>query len=118
MVVPSAAERPDPKLRYRVLFNVTKTASSPDRVNPSLEKVARFVNLLGADKVHPATGDIAVIIHGPATLLILQTAPYAARVIVAANPNATTIASLQKAVVSIPVSSTDHGGTGSMSHPK
>src|SRR3546814_2135063 len=38
MVVPSAAERPDPKLRYRVLFNVTKTASSPDRVNPSLER--------------------------------------------------------------------------------
>src|SRR3546814_11610467 len=79
MVVPSAAERPDPKLRYRVLFNVTKTASSPDRVNPSLEKVARFVNLLGPDKVHPATGDIAVIIHGPATLIILQNAPYASR---------------------------------------
>lgn len=50
VVVPGAAERPDPKLCYRVLFNVTKAASSPDQVNPSLEKVARFVNLLGADK--------------------------------------------------------------------
>src|SRR3546814_18066635 len=97
MVVPSAAERPDPKLRYRVLFNVTKTASSPDRVNPSLEKVARFVNLLGADKVHPATCDIAVIIHGPSPLLILQTAPYAARLNVAAHPNAALIAALPKA---------------------
>ena len=26
VAVPSAAERPDPKLRYRVLFNVTKAA--------------------------------------------------------------------------------------------
>lgn len=105
VAVPSAAERPDPKLRYRVLFNVTKAASSPDRVNPSLEKAARFVNLLGADKVHPAAGDIAVIIHGPATPLILQNAPYAARMKVAANPNAALIAALQKAGVSIRVCS-------------
>ena len=104
VAVPSAAERPDPKLRYRVLFNVTKAASSPDKVNPSLEKVARFVNLLGADKVHPA-GDIAVIIHGPATPLVLQNAPYAARMKVAANPNAALIAALQKAGVSIRVCS-------------
>ena len=104
VAVPSAAERPDPKLRYRVLFNVSKAASSPDKVNPSLEKVARFVNLLGADKVHPA-GDIAVIIHGPATPLVLQNAPYAARMKVAANPNAALIAALQKAGVSIRVCS-------------
>ena len=89
VAVPSAAERPDPKLRYRVLFNVTKAASSPDKVNPSLEKVARFVNLLGADKVHPA-GDIAVIIHGPATPLVLQNAPYAARMKVAAKDRKST----------------------------
>lgn len=114
MVVPSAAERPDPKLRYRVLFNVTKAASSPDRVNPSLEKVARFVNLLGADKVHPATGDIAVIIHGPATLLILQNAPYAARMKVAANPNAALIAALRKAGVSVRVCSQAIVGNGIM----
>lgn len=43
-----AAERPDRSLRYRVLFNVTKAAGTPDKINPRLEKVARFLNLLGA----------------------------------------------------------------------
>ncbi len=112
VAVPSAAERPDPKLRYRVLFNVTKAANSPDKVNPSLEKAARLVNLLGADKVHPAAGDIAVIIHGPATPLILQNAPYAARMKVAANPNAALIAALQKAGVSVRVCSQAMVGNG------
>ena len=49
--------------------------------------------------------DIAVIIHGPATPLVLQNAPYAARMKVAANPNAALIAALQKAGVSIRVCS-------------
>jgi intracellular sulfur oxidation DsrE/DsrF family protein len=103
--VPDAAERPDPKLRYRVLFNITKAASSPDKINPGLEKVARFVNLLGADKVRPAAGDIVAIIHGPATLLILRNAPYAARTKVAENPNIALITALQNAGVSIQVCS-------------
>ena len=103
MPVPSAAERPDPKLRYRVLFNITKAAPSPDKINPSLEKVARFVTLLGADKVRPAAGDIVAIIHGPATPLILQNAPYATRTKIAENPNVALVAALQKAGVSVQV---------------
>lgn len=105
VAMPSAAERPDPTLRYRVLFNITKAASSPDKLNPSLEKVARFVNLLGTDKVRPAPGEIVAIIHGPATPLILQNAPYAARMKIAANPNVALIAALQKAGVSVRVCS-------------
>ena len=46
--MPTAKERPDPTLRYWVLFSVTKAPASPDQVNPNLEKVARFVNLLGS----------------------------------------------------------------------
>lgn len=105
VAVPGAAERPDPNLRYRVLFNITKAASPPDQLNPSLEKVARFVNLLGADKVRPSPGDIVVIIHGPATPLILQNAPYAARMKVAENPNVMLIAALRNAGVSVHVCS-------------
>ncbi|WP_439144528.1 DsrE family protein [Sphingomonas faeni] len=110
--MPNAAERPDPKLRYRVLFNITKAAPSPDKLNPSLEKVARFVNLLGADKVRPARGDIVAIIHGPATPLILQNAPYAARTKVAENPNIALIAALQAAGVSVQVCSQAMIGNG------
>lgn len=110
--MPDAAERPDPKLRYRVLFNITKAAPSPHKLNPSLEKVARFVNLLGADKVRPARGDIVAIIHGPATPLILQNAPYAARTKVAENPNIALIAALQTAGVSVQVCSQAMIGNG------
>src|SRR3546814_17256001 len=53
-------------------------------------------------------------IHGPATLLILQNAPYAARMKVAANPNAALIAALQKAGVSIRVCSQAMVGNGIM----
>ena len=104
-VLPSAAERPDPKLRYRVLFGVTKAALSPDKLNPGLEKVARFLNLLGADKVRPAFGDVVVIISGPATPLVMTDAAYAARTKVATNPNLPLVAALRAAGVSVRVCS-------------
>jgi intracellular sulfur oxidation DsrE/DsrF family protein len=103
VAVPDAAERPDPKLRYRVVFDITKPSASPDKINPSLEKVARFVNLLGEDKVRPAAGDIVAIVHGPATPVVLQSAPYAARTKIAENPNVALIRALQKAGVSVQV---------------
>lgn len=112
MPMPNAAERPDPRLRYRVLFNITRAASAPDKLNPSLEKVARFLNLLGADKVRPAPGDIVAIINGPATPLILQNGPYAMRTKIAENPNVALIAALQKAGVSIQVCSQAMVGNG------
>lgn len=110
--VPDAAEQPDPKLRYRVVFNITKSAASPDKINPSLEKVARFVNLLGADKVRPVAGDIVAIIHGAATPLILQNAPYTARTKAAENPNVALIIALQKAGISVQVCGQAMNGNG------
>ena len=77
--MPDAKERPDRALRYRVLFSVTKAAASSDQANPNLEKVARFLNLLGANGVRPAPGDVAVVIHGPATSLVVSDAAYAER---------------------------------------
>jgi intracellular sulfur oxidation DsrE/DsrF family protein len=103
--MPTANERPDPKLRYRVIFNITKSAVSPDKLNPSLEKVARLVNLLGADGVRPAVGDIVAIVQGPATPLILQNAAYAARTKEEKNPNLALITALKKAGVSVRVCS-------------
>ena len=103
--MPDAKERPDRSLRYRVLFSVTKAAATPDQVNPSLEKVARFVNLLGADGVHPKQGDVVVIMQGPATPLVLTDARYAERNKVASNPNLPLIAALRSAGVSVRVCS-------------
>jgi intracellular sulfur oxidation DsrE/DsrF family protein len=99
-----AGERPDRRLRYRAVFNITKAASGQDKVNPSLEKVARFMNLLGADGVRPRPGDIVAIVHGPATPLVLSEEAYRARFGVA-NPNLELISRLRAAGAEVHVCS-------------
>lgn len=81
-----AGERPDKRLRYKVVFNITKAAAEPGMVNPSLDKVARFLNLLAADGVRPKRGNIVAIVHGPATPLVMSDDAYRAR-FGTANPN-------------------------------
>ncbi len=95
---------PDPSLRYRVVFEVTRTASDNAQINPAFDRVARFVNLLAASGVHPPRGDIIIVIHGPATTSILSDAAYQAR-FHQANPNTRLIEELQKAGVIIHVCS-------------
>ena len=103
--VDGAAERPDRKLRYRVLFNVTKVAATPDKINPSLEKVARFLNLLGNDGVRPEQGDVVVIVHGPATPIVTEDRAYATKTGVALNHNLALLKALKNAGVSVRVCS-------------
>ena len=81
-----AAERPDKQVRYRVVFSVTKAAPAPGAVNPTLERMARFINLLGADGVKANRGDLIAIVHGPATALVMDNASYRAKFGVD-NPN-------------------------------
>lgn len=103
--MPDAKERPDPKLRYRVVFSVSKAPAAPDQPNPSLEKVARFLNLLGADGIRPLPGDVAVVIHGAATPAVMDDAAYAERMKTKTNPNLPLIAALRAAGVSVRVCS-------------
>lgn len=98
------ANLPDPSLRYRVAFEVTRAATDNTQINPALDRVARFVNLLGASGVRPASGDIVVVIHGPATTAILNDAGYQTRFRMT-NPNSQLIEELQQAGVTIHVCS-------------
>jgi intracellular sulfur oxidation DsrE/DsrF family protein len=102
---PGAQERPDPALRYRVLFNVTVAATAPGSVNPALNRVARLLNLLAEDGIRPAPGDIVAIVHGDATTAIMTDPSYAARTGAAANPNLPLIARLRAAGVTVAVCS-------------
>src|ERR1700730_16811663 len=43
--LPKAAYRPRPNETYKVVFSVTNAGSKPDELNPSLDRVARTVNL-------------------------------------------------------------------------
>lgn len=100
-----AAQRPDPELDYRVVFDVTKAASDPTKPNRSLEAVARFLNLLAADGVRPAAGHIVAIVHGPATPSIADNDVYARKTGHPTNPNLPLIERLRAAGVVIAVCS-------------
>lgn len=102
---PNADERPDSNVRYRVLFDITKHASAPDQVNPTLEKVARFLNLLAADDVKPNRGDVVAIVHGSATPLVLNNEAYRKRHDGVTNPNLQLIAQLREAGAAVHVCS-------------
>lgn len=49
--MPNAVLQPDPGRQYKVIVNVTKPMTSPDQVNPGLDRVARLVNLFALAKV-------------------------------------------------------------------
>lgn len=97
--------RAEPGLRYRLVFNVTKAAATPDKVNPSLDKVARLLNLLGRDNIRPALGDIVVIVHGAATPIVASSTTYAAKTKAKLNPNLDLIDKLREAGVTVAVCS-------------
>lgn len=107
-----AAMRPDPKLRYRVAFSITKAGPDADKPNPSLDKVARMLNLLGAHGIRPKQGDIVAIVHGPATPVVATDAVYAAKTGVPHNPNLDLIAKLREAGIVVAVCSQALYGNG------
>ena len=100
--LPNAAMQPDPKVDYRVAFNITRAAAKPDQVNPSLEKVARYINLLAAGGVHPSNGSVLAVVHGRATDLVLKDNAFQRKHGVS-NPNIALIKALEKAGVQVHV---------------
>lgn len=100
--LPQAAMQPDPTVNYRVAFSIAKAAATPDRVNPGLEKVARYLNLLAAGGVHPRKGNILAVVHGPATDLVLNDDAFQRKHGIR-NPNIALIEALEKAGVGVHV---------------
>ncbi|WP_293921894.1 DsrE family protein [Sphingobium sp. UBA5915] len=96
------ANRPAATDDMRALFEITGEARGPKGVNRSLDRVARYLNLLASSGVTAKPGDIKVIIHGPATSLILRDEAYHQR-FKSTNPNTPLIAALVQAGVEIHV---------------
>lgn len=99
---PNAAMQPDPKLDYRVVFSISKAPPAPDKPNSSLERVARFVNLLAAGGVKPENRHIIAVVHGPATELVLHHSAFRAKHKID-NPNLALIEALGRAGVEVHV---------------
>lgn len=96
--LPSAAQQP--RDGSKIVVDVTK-GGKPGELNAAIEKVARFVNIYrGAGKT-PAEVDIAVVLHGDATLTVLNVDAYSIRFATTGNPNLDCLHELHDAGVEI-----------------
>ena len=96
--LPNAVEQP----REGSKICVDVTAGGPaESVNPTIEKVARFVNIYAGAGDKPANVSITVILHGDATLTALSTKTYATKFGLDGNPNLPLFRKLKEAGVEI-----------------
>ena len=100
--LPQAAYQPNHKAIYKVVFSLTKAADKPDEVNPSLDRVARAVNLYANAGVPLSHLKFVAIASGPATPMVLNDEQYK-KLYSVANPNLPVIEQLRKAGVDIAV---------------
>ncbi len=89
-----------PRVGSRIVVDVTKGGPA-GKINPALEKAARFVNIYAGAGKEAAKVDIAIILHGDATLAILKADVYAKRFGTDENPNLDCLRILNAAEVKV-----------------
>ena len=100
--MPQAAYQPDRAATYKVVFSLSKAGDKPTAVSPSLDHVARAINLYVNAGVPLSHLKFVAIAAGPATPTVLNDEQYRKKYGVA-NPNLPVIAQLRKAGVDIAV---------------
>jgi intracellular sulfur oxidation DsrE/DsrF family protein len=100
--LPKAAYQPQPNETYKVVFSVTNAASKPDAINPSLDHVARAVNLYTSAGVPLNHLKFVAVMSGGATDAALDNEHYRQRYGVG-NPNLDLIRKLRNAGVDVAV---------------
>ena len=98
--LPSAAVQPDKSIKYRVIFEITRVPQSVDKVNPGLDRVARFLNVMAASGIMPKEMELAAVIHGPAASAVLKNEIFNDRFKMD-NPNERIIKDLKEAGVKL-----------------
>ena len=96
--LPDAAHQP--RAGRKIVVDITKGGDA-DKLNPAIEKVCRFVNIYGGAGKKAAKVDIAVVLHGDATLAILNDDAYAARFQTQRNPNLACLTQLKDVGVEV-----------------
>ncbi len=96
--LPDAAHQPRP--RSRMVVDLTK-GGEPGSLFPSIEKVARFVNLYAGAGEQPSSVQIAVVLHGDATAAALHADAYKQKFATDDNPNLDCLHKLHEAGVEI-----------------
>ena len=95
---PGAHEYPDPKLTYKIVFDLAGGPDTPDKVNPELRGVAEFINTLAKYNVPASHRIIAVVFHQKSTPAILVNDEYRKRYNTD-NPNIALVQAMKKAGV-------------------
>jgi intracellular sulfur oxidation DsrE/DsrF family protein len=100
--LPNAAYQPEKTATYKVVFDVTKAGDKPGERSPSLDTVARTVNLYASAGVPLDHLKFVAILHGAATAAALDDAHYRQQFGVD-NPNREIIRKLRAAGTDVAV---------------
>jgi intracellular sulfur oxidation DsrE/DsrF family protein len=100
--LPKAAYQPQRKETYKIVFAATQAGSKPDEVSPSLDHVARAVNLYASAGVPLSHLKFVAVMYGAATDAALDNEHYRQKYGVD-NPNLALIRKLRNAGVDVAV---------------
>ena len=89
-----------PRDGSRICVDLT-SGGEPDKLSASIEKVARFVNIYSAAGKEAAKVQIAIVLHGEATLSVLNADAYSKTFETEGNPNLDCLHELHEAGVDI-----------------
>lgn len=98
--IPEVKKNPDTTLTYRIVIDVTQGAEKSDEINPSLNNIARMLNLHGLGGVPQERMEVVAVIHSLATPTVLANEAYQEK-FGCDNPNDKLIQALSKAGVSL-----------------
>ena len=74
--VEEATKLPDTSLTYQIVVDVTAEASEPGQINPSLNNIARLLNLHALGGVPPDQLEVVAVVHSDATPFVLAPAAF------------------------------------------
>ncbi|PAF50659.1 DsrE family protein [Helicobacter sp. 13S00477-4] len=101
--LPNADLKPEEsKSQHKIIFTLTKEPTSPDKVNPSLEHVAKIINLYASVGISPSQLKIVAVASGKAPAFALKNDIYKKKFGVD-NPNEDLIKKLKSLGVNIAV---------------
>ena len=96
--LPHASQQP--RNGTKLVIDITR-GGEEGKLNPAIEKVAKYINIYAAAGKEPATATFALVFHGDATLAVLNPDSYAAEFGTQGNPNSKLLMQLHEAGVEI-----------------
>lgn len=98
--IPYATVVPDLSLLYNIVIDITSGPDNPGQMNPSLERVARLINLHVVGGVPLENLHIVLAVHSASAVAVINNEAYQNRFKID-NPNLNLIAELKQAGVKI-----------------